>query len=146
MVARNMYRIGINKCKKKNCASGWLCTKIVIRCAVNKTDKLLAILMLCAYTGNVRICVVPINAVFCSSLISCFPSIFFKQFLGEFLDVSGLPLFFTDISLSIFLDTPAKLQEVCPSLSFRVSLSLSVRPSTCNNSVPTARTIILCHM
>ena len=37
MVARNMYRIGINKYKKKNYASSWLFTKNVIRCTFNKT-------------------------------------------------------------------------------------------------------------
>jgi len=41
LVARNMYRIGINKYKKKNCASSWLFTKIVIRCTVNKTLKII---------------------------------------------------------------------------------------------------------
>jgi len=30
LVARNMYRTGINKYKKKNCASSWLFTKIDI--------------------------------------------------------------------------------------------------------------------
>ena len=37
LVARNIYRIGIRKYKKKNCASSWLFTNIVIRCTVNKT-------------------------------------------------------------------------------------------------------------
>ena len=37
LVDRNMYRTAINKYKKKNCASSWLFTKIVIRCTVNKT-------------------------------------------------------------------------------------------------------------
>jgi hypothetical protein len=37
LVARNMQRIGINKYKKMNYASGWLLTKTVIRCTVNKT-------------------------------------------------------------------------------------------------------------
>jgi len=36
-VARNMYRIGINKYKKNNCVSSWLCTKTATRRAVNKT-------------------------------------------------------------------------------------------------------------
>jgi len=29
LIARNMYRIGRNKYKKKNCASSWLFTKII---------------------------------------------------------------------------------------------------------------------
>jgi len=39
LVPRNMQRIGINKYKKKNCASSWLFTKIVIRCTVKKKHK-----------------------------------------------------------------------------------------------------------
>jgi len=31
LVARNMYRTGPNKHKKKNCASSWLFTKIIIQ-------------------------------------------------------------------------------------------------------------------
>jgi len=55
LVARNMWRIGINKYKEKNCASSWLFTKITkITKFVNVSNKSRHIYVTATITNDVQ--------------------------------------------------------------------------------------------